>query len=148
MYADMYPFGTNFTFQILVENIQVSPPIFVYRPISEHHIKSILVLIVENPSITPDIANLLPYSKKTHKVVDVLKYGDEKNLASEKDIVLRWTDDKDIVFFTISCQHLSQTQKLIHEMNNIPQWVRDKNQTRKSKILVAGKPALLYQELF
>ncbi|KAL3696279.1 hypothetical protein R1sor_010355 [Riccia sorocarpa] len=67
-----YPFGTDAVFPISVEKIMEAPSIYVYRSVNENYILETFRKMIEKPHITPQIADLLPFSRSKKKTEDVL----------------------------------------------------------------------------
>ncbi|KAL3678823.1 hypothetical protein R1sor_021779 [Riccia sorocarpa] len=75
-FMSMYPFGTSAVFPIAVEKIVEAPSIFVYRSVNDNYVLETFKKMVEKPHITPQIADLLPYSMSKKMTFESYKYHD------------------------------------------------------------------------
>ncbi|KAL3679367.1 hypothetical protein R1sor_022323 [Riccia sorocarpa] len=136
-FMSMYTFGTSAVFPIAVEKIVEAPSIFVYRSVNDNYVLETFKKMVEKPHITPQIADLLPYSKCKKMTVKLDAYAADKKIkmSEPEKVVKALSNDSDIVFLAISGQHSSRAQQLILQERRLPEKIRNQNRFRKSRIL-------------
>ncbi|KAL3684434.1 hypothetical protein R1sor_002456 [Riccia sorocarpa] len=134
-FMSMYPFGTSAVFPIAVEKIVEAPSIFVYRSVNDNYVLETFKKMVEKPHITPQIADLLPYSKSKKMTVKLDAYAADKKIkmSEPEKVVKALSNDSDIVFLAISGQHSSRAQQLILQERRLPEKIRNQNCFRKSR---------------
>ncbi|KAL3676202.1 hypothetical protein R1sor_026150 [Riccia sorocarpa] len=148
-FMSMYPFGTSAVFPIAVEKIVEAPSIFVYRSVNDNYVLETFKKMVEKPHITPQIADLLPYSKSKKMTVKLDAYAADKKIkmSEPEKVVKALSNDSDIVFLAISGQHSSRAQQLILQERRLPEKIRNQNRFRKSRILDGQFESYKYHDI-
>ncbi|KAL3682700.1 hypothetical protein R1sor_000722 [Riccia sorocarpa] len=148
-FMSMYTFGTSAVFPIAVEKIVEAPSIFVYRSVNENYVLETFKKMVEKPHITPQIADLLPYSKSKKMTVKLDAYAADKKIkmSEPEKVVKALSNDSDIVFLAISGQHSSRAQQLILQERRLPKKIHNQNCFRKSRILDGQFESYKYHDI-
>ncbi|KAL3677010.1 hypothetical protein R1sor_026958 [Riccia sorocarpa] len=133
-YKDMYPFGVSEIFRIPVTKINEAPSVFVYRSINRNYVMDTYKKMIERPGITPQVADLLPYSLKKKKPIKVEDYATTKGISirDPRKLLDAMIEDPDCVFVAISGQHSSRAQQLILQEPRISDSLKEKNRYKHS----------------
>ncbi|KAL3696217.1 hypothetical protein R1sor_010293 [Riccia sorocarpa] len=134
-YKDMYTFGVSEIFRIPVTKINEALSVFVYRSINRNYVMDTYKKMIERPGITPQVADLLPYSLKKKKPIKVEDYATTKRISirDPRKLLDAMIEDPDCVFVAISGQHSSRAQQLILQEPRISDSLKEKNRYMHSR---------------